>query len=131
MKHDAWCVVRYTRHRWGAGLRVRASLYIYVFRKKLTGVCLEIGLGMANYDPKKKKEYYLRNRDKRLDYQNEYYRRTKYSYARKLEVAKVLEPEEYEAFKKRVSDYNKEYYRKNKAKIMQKRRARKTALKPQ
>ena len=86
---------------------------------------------MANYDPKKKKEYYLRNRDKRLGYQNEYYRRTKYSYARKLEVAKVLEPEEYETFKKRVSSYNKEYYRKNKAKIMQKRRARKAELKPQ
>mgnify|MGYP001258364797 FL=1 len=86
---------------------------------------------MANYDPKKKKEYYLRNRDKRLDYQNEYYRKTKYSYARKLEVCKVLEPEEYEAFKNRVKDYNKEYYRKNKAKIMAKRNARKAALKPQ
>ena len=86
---------------------------------------------MANYDSKKKKEYYLRNRDKRLDYQNEYYRRTKYSYSRKLEVAKVLEPEEYGAFKKRVSSYNKEYYSKNKTKIMEKRRARKAALKPQ
>ncbi len=86
---------------------------------------------MADYDPKKKKEYYLKNREKRLDYQNEYYRRTKYSYARKLEVAKVLEPEEYEAFKKRVSNYNKEYYRKNKAKIMERRRARKAALKSQ
>lgn len=86
---------------------------------------------MAQYDPKKKKEYYLRNREKRLDYQNEYYRRTKYSYFRKLEVSKVLEPEEYETFKKRVSDYNREYYRKNKAKIMAKRSARKAALKPQ
>tara|TARA_R110001592_G_scaffold114605_1_gene314565 strand:- start:517 stop:774 length:258 start_codon:yes stop_codon:yes gene_type:complete len=84
---------------------------------------------MAQYDPKKKKEYYLRNREKRLGYQNEYYRKTKYSYSRKLEVAKALEPEEYEAFKKRVSNYNKEYYRKNKAKIMEERRARKVALK--
>ena len=86
---------------------------------------------MAQYDPKKKKEYYLRNREKRLGYQNEYYRRTKYSYSRKLEVREVLEPEQYKAFKKRVSDYNKEYYRKNRAKIMTKRSARKAALKPQ
>lgn len=86
---------------------------------------------MAQYDPKKKKEYYLENREKRLEYQNEYYRRTKYSYSRKLEVSEVLEPEQYKAFKKRVSDYNKEYYRKNKAKIMAKRSARKAALKPQ
>ena len=86
---------------------------------------------MANYDPKKKKEYYLKNREKRKEYQNAYYRRTKYSYARKLEVAKVLEPEEYEAFKNRVKNYNKEYYRKNKAKIMAKRNARKAALKTQ
>tara|TARA_B100001093_G_C26267528_1_gene775448 strand:+ start:303 stop:563 length:261 start_codon:yes stop_codon:yes gene_type:complete len=86
---------------------------------------------MANYDPKKKKEYYLKNREKRLDYQNEYYRKTKYSYSRKLEVAKVLEPEEYESFKNRVKNYNKEYYRKNKAKIMAKRNARKAALKTQ
>ena len=86
---------------------------------------------MAQYDPKKKKEYYLRNREKRLDYQNDYYRKTKYSYSRKLEISKVLEPEEYEAFKKRVSDYNKEYYHKNRAKIMAKRSARKAALKTQ
>ena len=77
---------------------------------------------MAKYAPKEKKEYYLKNREKRLEYQNEYYRKTKYSYSRKMEIGKVLEPEEYEAFKNRVSDYNKEYYTKNKAKIMAKRR---------
>lgn len=82
---------------------------------------------MAEYDPKKKKEYYLKNREKRLNYQNEYYQKTKYSYSRKMEISKVLEPEEYGAFKKRVSDYNKEYYRKNKAKIMAKRNAAKAA----
>ena len=76
---------------------------------------------MAKYAPKEKKEYYLKNREKRLEYQNEYYQRTKYSYSRKMEIGKVLEPEEYEAFKNRVSGYNKEYYRKNKAKIMAKR----------
>ena len=76
---------------------------------------------MAKYAPKEKKEYYLKNREKRLKYQNEYYQRTKYSYSRKMEIGKVLEPEEYEAFKNRVSGYNKEYYRKNKAKIMAKR----------
>tara|TARA_R110000751_G_scaffold251522_1_gene351170 strand:- start:112 stop:357 length:246 start_codon:yes stop_codon:yes gene_type:complete len=76
---------------------------------------------MAKYAPKEKKEYYLKNREKRLEYQNEYYQRTKYSYSRKMEIGKVLEPEEYKAFKNRVSDYNKEYYRKNKAKIMAKR----------
>ena len=41
-----------------------------------------------------------------------------------MEIGKVLEPEEYESFKKRVSNYNKEYYRKNKAKIMERRFAR-------
>ena len=76
---------------------------------------------MAKYAPKEKKEYYLKNREKRLEYQNEYYQRTKYSYSRKMEIGKVLEPEEYKAFKNRVSDYNKEYYRKNKVKIMAKR----------
>ncbi len=82
---------------------------------------------MAEYDPKKKKEYYLKNREKRLDYQNEYYQKTKYSYSRKIEISKVLEPEQYGTFKKRVSNYNKEYYRKNKAKIMAKRNAAKAA----
>ena len=76
---------------------------------------------MAKYAPKEKKEYYLKNREKRLEYQNAYYQRTKYSYSRKMEIGKVLEPEEYESFKNRVSDYNKEYYRKNKVKIMAKR----------
>ena len=82
---------------------------------------------MAKYDPKKKKEYYLKNREKRLDYQNEYYQKTKYSYSRKIEISKVLEPEDYKTFKKRVSDYNKEYYRRNKEKIKVRRDARKAA----
>ena len=76
---------------------------------------------MAQYEPKEKKKYYLKNREKRLEYQNAYYQRTKYSYSRKMEIGKVLEPEEYEAFKNRVSDYNKRYYTENKAKIMAKR----------
>ena len=76
---------------------------------------------MAKYAPKEKKKYYLKNREKRLEYQNAYYQRTKYSYSRKMEIGKVLEPEEYELFKNRVSDYNKRYYTENKAKIMAKR----------
>jgi hypothetical protein len=76
---------------------------------------------MAKYAPKEKREYYLRNREKRLEYQNEYYRKTKYSYSRRMDIGKVLEPDEYKAFKKRVSSYNKEYYRKNKDRIMEKR----------
>jgi|TARA_R110002074_G_scaffold384491_1_gene565192 hypothetical protein len=76
---------------------------------------------MAKYAPKEKREYYLRNREKRLEYQNEYYRKTKYSYSRRMDIGKVLEPDEYKAFKKRVSSYNKEYYRKNKGRIMEKR----------
>tara|TARA_R110000744_G_scaffold204039_1_gene322923 strand:+ start:115 stop:369 length:255 start_codon:yes stop_codon:yes gene_type:complete len=76
---------------------------------------------MAQYEPKEKKKYYLKNREKRLEYQNAYYQRTKYSYSRKMEIGKVLEPEEYELFKTRVSDYNKRYYTENKAKIMAKR----------
>ena len=38
-----------------------------------------------------------------------------------MDIGKVLEPDEYKAFKKRVSSYNKEYYRKNKDRIMEKR----------
>lgn len=83
--------------------------------------------GMSKYDRNKKREYYLKNREDRLAYQNQYYKNTKYSYSRKIEINKVLEPEEYQTFKKRISDYNKEYYRKNKDKIKAKRNARKAA----
>ncbi len=82
---------------------------------------------MPKYDRKRKREYYLANREKRLAYQNEYYRKTKNRNSRKMEILEVLEPDEYKDVKTNVSNYNKEYYRKNKARIMAKRNARKAA----
>jgi len=77
---------------------------------------------MAEYDAKRKRDYYLRNREKRINYQKKYYQNTKYSNSRRLEVLEVLEPERYAEFKKRISDYNREYYKKNKEKILNKRK---------
>lgn len=81
--------------------------------------------GMAEYDPKKKREYYLANRKERLAYQNQYYRESKSRFERRKEIQELLEPEKLEEAKKKLSDYNKDYYKKNKDKILAKRRARK------
>ena len=84
---------------------------------------------MAKYDPKKKREYYLANREKRLAYQNRYYQESKPRFQRRKEIDEVLDPDKVKAVKKKLSDYNREYYAKNKEKIKAKRReayARKT-----
>lgn len=89
--------------------------------------------GMAEYDKKKKREYYLANREKRLAYQNRYYRESRSRFQRRREIDEVLEPEKEIERKKRLSAYNRAYYVKNKERIMAKRRqtrnlnARKTA----
>lgn len=77
---------------------------------------------MAEYDPKKKREYYLANREKRLAYQNRYYREAKPRFQRRKEIDEVLDPDKVKAVKKKLSDYNREYYTKNKEKIKAKRR---------
>jgi len=92
---------------------------------------------MAEYDKKKKREYYLANREKRLAYQNRYYRESRSRFQRRREIDEVLEPEKEIERKKRLSAYNRAYYVKNKERIMAKRRqtrnlnARKTAHKTQ
>lgn len=84
---------------------------------------------MAKYDAKKKREYYLANRDTRLEYQNRYYKESKSRFQRRKEIDELLEPEAVETRKKKLSDYNKAYYVKNKARIFAKRRESKSQLK--
>ncbi len=83
---------------------------------------LLISLYMQKYDPKKKREYYLANREKRLAYQNKYYKESKERFRRRKEINDVLEPEQEEARKKKLSAYNRVYYVKNKSRILSKRR---------
>jgi len=84
---------------------------------------------MAKYDAKKKREYYLANRDARLDYQNRYYKESKSRFQRRNEIDELLEPEAVETRKKKLSDYNKAYYVKNKERIIAKRRGSNPTLK--
>jgi len=93
---------------------------------------LLISLCMQKYDPKKKREYYLANRDKRLAYQNKYYRESKERFRRRKEINEVLEPEQEESRKKKLSAYNRAYYVENRGRILTQRRktaARKTRKK--
>lgn len=77
---------------------------------------------MPKYDPKKKREYYLANRQKRLAYQNNYYMESKERFKRRKEINGVLEPAEEDARKKKLSAYNKVYYDENKRRILARRR---------
>lgn len=97
-------------------------VYISYYRKKLTSILLLIWLGMPKYDPKRKREYYLANREKRLAYQNNYYKESKERFRRRKEINEVLEPEQEEARKKELSAYNRAYYVKNKRRILTQRR---------
>jgi len=84
---------------------------------------------MTKYDAKKKREYYLANRDARLEYQNRYYKEAKSRFQRRNEIDELLEPEVVQARKKKLSDYNRAYYVKNKERIFAKRRESKPTLK--
>lgn len=77
---------------------------------------------MTEYNKKEKREYYLANREKRLAYQNKYYRETRNRVQRRREIDELLEPEKEIERKKRLSDYNRAYYVKNKDRIMAKRK---------
>jgi len=77
---------------------------------------------MPKYDPKKKREYYLANREKRLAYQNKYYRESRDRFKRRKEINEVLEPEQEQARKKKLSAYNRVYYVKNKTRILAQRK---------
>ena len=85
---------------------------------------------MSKYDQNKKREYYLANRKKRLEYQNRYYRESKDRFQRRREIDEVLEPEVLEDRKNKLSAYNKAYYIKNKDRIRAQRRAFRSASNP-
>lgn len=63
------------------------------------------------------KSYYHDNRDKRIEYQKDYYRRNKEGIKRKRELKKELDPD----FSKNQKEYNREYYSKNKERIKKSR----------
>ncbi len=58
------------------------------------------------------KDYYSRNRDTKLSYQNEYYRKTKEFAKESLELLKLFEPEIYAKKKKAYKDYQAAYRKK-------------------
>ena len=61
----------------------------------------------------KKREYYLNNRDKRIEYQKKYYAKHKEWIRRKKELKLEEDPN----WALRQKEYNKNYYIKNKEKI--------------
>tara|TARA_B100000287_G_C20454620_1_gene710916 strand:- start:557 stop:808 length:252 start_codon:yes stop_codon:yes gene_type:complete len=77
----------------------------------------------------KKQEYYRRNREKRLAYQNKWYAQNKHMIERRDEILQVTDPEEWEKKRKKKREYNKAYYRKNREKLLAKQRAKYAANK--
>ena len=61
----------------------------------------------------KKQEYYINNREKRLNYQRGYYAKNKKWIMRKKELKAEGDPD----WALRQKEYNKNYYTKNKEKI--------------
>lgn len=59
------------------------------------------------------KSYYHDNRDKRINYQKEYYKKNKEGIKRKRELKKELDPD----FSIKQREYNKKYYSDNKERI--------------
>ena len=69
---------------------------------------------------KKNHEYYLKNREKRLNYQNDYYKENKERIKRLKEIKKDSDP----GWLEKQRRYNREYYRLNKEKIRNQRAER-------
>lgn len=80
--------------------------------------------GVTKYDAKRKRDYYLENRDKRLAYQNSYYRKMKSMIQRRKEIDEALEPDRVAEAKKKLSDYNRAYYIENRTRILAQRSAK-------
>mgnify|MGYP003130829002 CR=1 FL=1 len=72
----------------------------------------------------KKQEYYRKNREKRLKYQNDYYKENKERIKRLKEIKKDSDPDWAENQRR----YNREYYKLNREKI-KKQRAKRALLK--
>ena len=69
-------------------------------------------LGMPKDRKQYFKDYYSRNRDTKLRYQNEYYRKTKEFAKESLELLKLLEPEIYAKKQKAYKNYQAAYRKK-------------------
>lgn len=73
-------------------------------------------IGMVWAMPKDRKQYfrdyYSRNRDTKLRYQNEYYRKTKEFAKESLELLELFEPEIYAKKRKAYKDYQAAYRKK-------------------
>tara|TARA_R100001443_G_scaffold54255_3_gene65720 strand:+ start:127 stop:351 length:225 start_codon:yes stop_codon:yes gene_type:complete len=67
--------------------------------------------------PEERKEYYLKNKKKRLEYQKRYYELNKGKIRKKLEERKADDP----TWVEKQRAYNREYYRKNRTRIRQSR----------
>ena len=68
-------------------------------------------------DKLKKKEYYIKNRDKRLTYQKEYYKINRKLIERRKELKRAEDPN----WAERQRQYNKNYYSRNKDRIKKQR----------
>jgi hypothetical protein len=74
----------------------------------------------------KKQEYYRKNREKRLEYQREYYEQNKERIKKNRTTRMAKEPERIEKEKR----YNREYYEKHKHEIMERRKRKRADGKP-
>ena len=108
------------RHGWVTSFSCGIYYRIYVSAKKFDNYPAA-AYGRAMPDPKKQ-EYYQKNRETRIRYQNEYYRKNRSAIQRRREVSNFLDPEQKEA----LSRYNKEYYARNRDRIRARRKARAT-----
>ena len=88
----------------------RAHVYICVRMKKFDTACF----ARIMHGSMATREYYLKNREARLKYQQDYYRANKDRIARKREVADATDPE----LRERRKQYQRAYYRKNRARIL-------------
>lgn len=80
-------------------------------------------------DPKKQ-AYYLANKEARLAYQREYYRRVvKPRRVRERELDELLSPEEWKEKVNKRRKYHRDYYLKNRDKIRAQRAAKRRAMK--
>ena len=88
----------------------RARVYIYLRVKKFDTACFAriMHAHMAT------RAYYIKNREKRLRYQRDYYQANKAKIARKREVSDATDPE----LREKRRAYQRAYYRKNRARIL-------------
>ena len=70
--------------------------------------------------PEQRKEYYIKNREARLAYQNRYYQLYKEAINEKVLERRRKDPN----WTLKQKEYNKEYYSKNKEQIKKQRKAR-------